>query len=83
MGKTMELARKQGLVKSRPFTSFLDKPPSSSKSTYNQKFTHFLILDFESTCWAKRPGPAQEIIEFPAVIYDAKKGKFEFHSVDI
>ena len=36
-----------------------------------QKFTHFMVIDFEATCWEKKPGPPSEIIEFPAVILDA------------
>ena len=36
-----------------------------------QKFTHFMVIDFEATCWDQKPGPPSEIIEFPAVILDA------------
>ena len=36
-----------------------------------QKFSYFMIIDFEATCWEQKPGPPSEIIEFPAVILDA------------
>ena len=74
MGKTLDLARKLGLVKSReiPNSNWI-KVKSSSES--NQKFSHFMVIDFESTCWENRSGPAQEIIEFPAVILDVKNGE--------
>ena len=73
MGKTLELAKRQGLVKSRVITNCLNQQKTSLK--FNQKFTHFMVIDFESTCWEKRPGPPQEIIEFPAVILDVRSGE--------
>jgi len=35
---------------------------------------YYIVIDFESTCWAdKRAGnPSPEIIEFPAVLFDAR-----------
>jgi ERI1 exoribonuclease 2 len=36
---------------------------------------YYIVIDFESTCWKDKRGlnPSPEIIEFPAVLYDAKR----------
>ena len=68
MGKTLDLARKLGLVQKReiPNSNWIKvKSPSES----NQKFSHFMVIDFESTCWEGRSGPAQEIIEYLFFIF--------------
>lgn len=38
-------------------------------------FSYYIVIDFESTCWRDKKGanPSPEIIEFPAVLYDAKR----------
>ena len=79
MGKTLELARAQGLVKTRYF----NRNPKKKEETKKQLFTHFMIIDFEATCWEQKPGPPSEIIEFPAVILDSNScelWKTTFHS---
>jgi len=73
MGKTFELAKKLGVVKTRYFNGILrDKDEAQWKK---QKFTHFMVIDFEATCWDQKPGPPSEIIEFPAVILDASSSE--------
>ena len=69
MGKTFELAKKLGIVKTRYFNGILSEKDETQWK--KQKFTHFMIIDFEATCWEKKTGPPSEIIEFPAVILDA------------
>jgi ERI1 exoribonuclease 2 len=37
-------------------------------------FSFYIVIDFESTCWPDKrvQNPSPEVIEFPAVLYDAK-----------
>lgn len=46
-----------------------------------QLFEYFIVLDFESTCWKDSKFRTQEIIEFPAVLMNARTGVIEdeFH----
>ena len=79
MGKTLDLARKLGLVQKReiPNSNWIKvKSPSES----NQKFSHFMVIDFESTCWEGRSGPAQEIIEYLFFIFLSIFLSFTFHN---
>nr|CAI5850461.1 unnamed protein product [Callosobruchus analis] len=41
-----------------------------------QPFDYIFVLDFEATCWEKadKNRGKSEIIEFPCVLYDVKKG---------
>lgn len=41
-----------------------------------QPFDHLLVLDFEATCWNRneRKTKKAEIIEFPCVLYDIRRG---------
>lgn len=73
MGKTFDLAKKQGLVKTRIINNPFKNTKANSATT--QLFRYFMVIDFESTCWEERRSNANEIIEFPAVIYDAKSGQ--------
>ena len=68
MGKALELAKAQGCLKSRKISSILK--PNGEKP--KQIFSHFLVIDFEATCWDKKPGPPSEVIEFPAVLINVK-----------
>ena len=68
MGKTLELAKNQGCIKSRKINNIL-KTNSEKKK---QLFSHFLVIDFEATCWDRKPGPPNEVIEFPAVLMNVK-----------
>ena len=70
MGKTLDLARQQGLVKTRKFNNIFKKQENGASK--KQVFTHFMVIDFEATCWERKPGPPSEIIEFPAVMLNAK-----------
>ena len=73
MGKTLELAKKQGLVKTRKINNVLK---AESEKKIDQKFAYFMIIDFEATCWEKKQNaPQSEVIEFPAVILNSKTGQ--------
>ena len=70
MGKTLELAKSQGALKTRKVNNILKHKSDKVK----QIFSHFLIIDFEATCWQQKPGPPSEIIEFPAVLLNGETG---------
>ena len=55
-------------VASNFFISFQDS------QIFCSQFSYFVVIDFESTCWPDKrlKNPSPEIIEFPAVLYDAK-----------
>jgi DNA polymerase III alpha subunit (gram-positive type) len=75
MGKTLELARKQGVLRSRNINSVFQQRMQETKNG-GQIFSYFMVIDFEATCWARKSGaPPSEIIEFPAVILDGKTGQ--------
>eukprot|EP00088_Acartia_fossae_P064105 TRINITY_DN7877_c0_g1_i18.p1 TRINITY_DN7877_c0_g1~~TRINITY_DN7877_c0_g1_i18.p1 ORF type:complete len:306 (-),score=30.36 TRINITY_DN7877_c0_g1_i18:151-1068(-) len=84
MLRTLQLAQKLGAIQKIPF-----QRQNLNKGANNEddKFSYLLILDFESTCWQRRPGasnhnpPPPEIIEFPVVLLDLKTGEIvsEFH----
>ena len=75
---TIDLAKRKGVLRTRN----LNKGRSSSAKSNNiaekskrkkdQCFSHFLVIDFEATCWQLKNSHASEIIEFPAVMLDAK-----------
>jgi hypothetical protein len=39
---------------------------------YQPPFDYYIVIDLECTCWADNTKKMQEIIEFPAVLIDAK-----------
>uniref|UniRef100_A0A914Y4C2 Exonuclease domain-containing protein n=1 Tax=Panagrolaimus superbus TaxID=310955 RepID=A0A914Y4C2_9BILA len=40
---------------------------------YEPSFDFYVVMDFECTCWVDNTKTMQEIIEFPAVLIDAKE----------
>ena len=89
MGKTFDLAKKQGLVQTRKISKASTTEEASvaiqDHAGNKQIFSHFMIIDFEATCWQDKSGsPANEIIEFPVVILDGHTGQILpefFHKV--
>lgn len=69
MTSTIELARRQGVLRSRSIDGLVRSSPSSSTIG---PFRYYLVIDFEATCWSSRPSPPSEIIEFPAVLLDSQ-----------
>ena len=86
-GKTLELARRLGAVRTKRIVSAAnnrsnDKDPANNAGS-KQPFDYLIVIDFESTCWERKSGaPPSEIIEFPAVMIDTAKGDVvdEFHT---
>ncbi|KAK3774556.1 hypothetical protein RRG08_016926 [Elysia crispata] len=77
---TKELAKELGLLRKRPLS--VSSPRCLLKRQKNdQRFSHLIIIDFESTCWENDKLRPQEIIEFPAVVLNTQTGQLvdEFH----
>ncbi|KAF6025052.1 ERI2 [Bugula neritina] len=90
MAKTLELARQFGLFEERYFNSsgtrnvIKSAVSKGTPSSYQQKFTYVVIIDFESTCWnhgERTPSQRNEIIEFPALLVNINTGDIlsQFH----
>ena len=77
MSTTKELAKELGLIRTRQLRPhFLsDKEKTKKRDENVQVFRYFIVIDFESTCWKERGFASPEIIEFPAILFDAQSGK--------
>ncbi|CAD5124542.1 DgyrCDS12820 [Dimorphilus gyrociliatus] len=71
-----DYARQLGIIKKCSL-----KGRSNLRVCSRQKFSYFVVIDFESTCWKEEKSIVQEIIEFPAVLINSSTGKVEseFH----
>ncbi|XP_013390057.1 ERI1 exoribonuclease 2 [Lingula anatina] len=79
MMSTKALARELGLLRKRSYSQISEERKIHKNS--KQQFSHLIVIDFESTCWEKKTGRPQEIIEFPAVLMNTNNGEVEseFH----
>lgn len=75
---TKQLAKELGFLRKRS-SSFHARQERQTKA--RQIFSYLIVLDFESTCWKDERSRSQEIIEFPAVLFNTHNGQIEseFH----
>ncbi|CAH1254648.1 ERI2 [Branchiostoma lanceolatum] len=81
MKSTKSLARQLGIIKKHPRHA---EHNNTTPRITPQALSYLVVIDFESTCWKNREGPAgaqSEVIEFPAVLLNTATGEIEaeFH----